>query len=158
MRGALPYARRSHRFRLAVAFPSAVLPRRGISLRAGERAGPCRRKKGVPVPAFPVRWASARRGGSLRGIVRRGFCPDCRNTDVRADFRAFFCPDRRKTVARAGIRAFFCPQQMNSVNLFSLCSFSFRTEILAAAMLLIMRVLLERESAKFDDSLSGKVL
>ena len=47
---------------------------------------------------------------------------------------------------------------MNSVNLFSLCSFSFRTEKLAAAMLLIMRVLLERESAKFDDSLYGKVL
>ena len=47
---------------------------------------------------------------------------------------------------------------MNSVNLFSLCSFSFRTEKLAAAISLIMTALLERESANFDDSLSGKAL
>ena len=58
-------------------FPSAprVICAAAFSLRDGERAGPCRQENGVPVPAFPVRQACARRGAPFAApsSQRRGY-------------------------------------------------------------------------------------
>ena len=66
-------------------FPSAprVIFAAPFSLRAGERAGPCRQENGVPVPAFPVRQALARRGAPFAAPGHPGGCQS---------FRQGLCP------------------------------------------------------------------
>ena len=66
-------------------FPSAprVFFAAAFSLRDGERAGPCRQENGVPVPAFPVRQALARRGAPSSAPGHPGGCQS---------FRQGLCP------------------------------------------------------------------
>ena len=62
---------------------AGLSPAAAFSLRAGERAGPCRQENGVPVPAFPVRQALARRGAPSSAPGHPGGCQS---------FRQGLCP------------------------------------------------------------------